>query len=93
MNAIERAAQLGAEHGRRDAGAWCKSDFGHWYVTTASPRARKRYDRRFPSPDESDVLDLNALAITDTEYLIALSAYGAAYREAVETTVREKCGE
>lgn len=70
MSAVERAAALGAEHGRRDAEAWLLRD-----PVVGQP---------LPEPDLSR--DNHAL-----DNLSCVHTYESAYREAVESTVREKC--
>lgn len=75
---VEKAAQLGTEHGTRAAEAWLASGVG---VLTAEVRARMK-----PAPDWNDPATLAVpIAYTD-EYAVAFTA-------AVEATIRTKCEE
>lgn len=92
LGAVARAQALGEEHGRRDAEAWLAKGL--------------REMREHPKPADSAarryVVDgirhrnptvLGLLPQADMDLPEWSPAYESAYREAVETTVREKCGE
>jgi hypothetical protein len=95
VNAVDRARDLGAEHGRRDAEAWLSRNYGGTPEEANSILAS--YDAGIaveadglPEPDLSadDGYALNVATesgITpETEY-----AYCAAYRDARDETIRE----
>lgn len=88
MNATDKARELGAEHGRRDAEV-----FSARYPRSAARSALS--GRGLPEPDLSGEQVAKAIghyvADGDVDQRYALrESYRAAYREAVETTVRDR---
>lgn len=96
MSAVERASQLGAEHGRRDAETWppFPMDAAQWAevarLLATDPDNGWRDPYCWPEPDLSDdFVDTLPQDLVGKKWAEWVAAYESAYREAVEARVRE----
>lgn len=108
MNPVEKAAELGREHGVRDAEAWCaewlddptRPSYRSWTLLEAIERGTAHRSLEWPEPDLSGFLpNFHALSEPDTDYCTCTNcqakrdAYCDAYREARDETIRVQCEE
>ena len=81
MSAVERARELGTEHGREAAEAWLDDHAVGWAVIA----------RRINRDGFKPVRGYLPKPYASSGDYAACEAYEAAFTEAVETTIRERC--
>lgn len=90
MNALDRATQIGTEHGRAAGEAWFRRGWNPAMVDQIITHPKIQANYGYPRPE---VHKLDDWVLATDEWVTFARTYEAAFTAAVEATAREACGE